>query len=115
MSVTPITLLNQGKVKDWRKIASDTANALNNNVVHNTSDEIVNGVKTFTSTINGTADKAVKDGDGNTISSTYLKAALTPTMVMVDEEPTAASTSSLPVSSLIIWTENEDEEEEEEG
>ena len=108
MSVTPITLLNQGKVKDWRKIASDTANALNTSVVHNTNDEIVNGVKTFTSTINGTADKAVKDGDGNTISSTYLKVANTPAMVVVDEEPTAASTSDLPANSLIIWTEEDE-------
>lgn len=109
MSVSQITLLNKGKVKDWRKIASDTANALNTSVVHNTNDEIVNGVKTFTSTINGTADKAVKDGDGNTISSTYLKVANTPTMVVVDEEPTAASTSDLPASSLIIWTEDDEE------
>ena len=109
MSVSPITLLNEGKVKDWRKIASDTAKALNNTVVHNSSDEIVNGVKTFTSTINGTADKAVKDGDGNTISTTYLKTATTPTMIMVESEPTEASTSNLPVNSVIFWTNSDDE------
>lgn len=103
MSVSPITLLNEGKVKDWRKIASDTAKALNNTVVHNSSDEIVNGIKTFTSTINGTADKAVKDADGNTISTTYLKTVNAPTMIMVESEPTAASTSDLPVNSVIFW------------
>ena len=103
MSVSQITLLNEGKVKDWRKIASDTAKALNNTVVHNSSDEIVNGIKTFTSTINGTADKAVKDADGNTISTTYLKTANAPTMIMVESEPTAASTSDLPVNSVIFW------------
>ena len=43
MSAPQISLLNQGKVKDWRKIASDTANALNNDVVHNTDDEIISG------------------------------------------------------------------------
>lgn len=110
MSISPLTLLNEGKVKDWRKIASDTANALNTSVVHNSSDEIVNGVKTFTSTINGTADRAVKDGDGNNIASTYLKAANTPTIVVVDSEPTTVSTSTLPANSVILWTDDDEEQ-----
>lgn len=104
MSAPQISLLNQGKVKDWRKIASDTANALNNDVVHNTDDEIISGTKTFTSTIIGTADRAAKDDDGNVISETYLKAALTPSLTVVDEEPTSQSTQSLAANSLIIWT-----------
>lgn len=112
MGASEITLLNDnGKVKDWRKIASDTVNALNNNVVHNTSDEIIGGVKTFTSTINGTSDKALKDGDGNTISSTYLKSANTPLVSTTTQEPSTASTSSLPVGSVILWM-NEPQEEE---
>lgn len=110
MSVSEITLLNKGKVKDWRKIASDTVNALNNEVVHNTSDEIINGVKTFTQTINGTSDKAIKDGDGNTISTTYLKSALTPLISTTTEEPSVSTTEALPNGSVILWMEPDEEE-----
>lgn len=42
-------------------------------IVHTTGNETIAGTKTFSSTISGTADKALKDGDGSTISSTYLK------------------------------------------
>ena len=115
MSVAEITLLNNsGKVKDWRKIASDTANALNNLVVHNTDDEIIGGVKTFTETINGTSDKAVKDADGNTISTTYLKSANTPRIETTYTEPNSDSASSLPTGSVIFWMENSEESEPEE-
>lgn len=41
--------------------------------VHKTGNETIAGTKTFSSTISGTADKALKDGNGSTISSTYLK------------------------------------------
>lgn len=41
-------------------------------LVHRTGDETIAGTKTFSSTINGTADKALKDGSGNTITSSYL-------------------------------------------
>ncbi len=113
MSVTEITLLNNnGKVKDWRKIAADTVNALNNTVVHNTTDEIIGGIKTFTQTINGTSDKAVKDADGNTISTTYLKSANTPTIETTYVEPTSSSTEDLPTGSVIFWMENSEEPEE---
>ncbi len=113
MGASEITLLNNGKVKDWRKIASDTAHAVNNLVVHNTDDEIIGGVKTFTETINGTSDKALKDGDGNTISSTYLKSATTPLVSTTTEEPSSASTSSMPNGSVILWMDADEEEEEE--
>lgn len=43
------------------------------NCVHKTGNETIAGTKTFSSTISGTVDKALKDGDGSTISSTYLK------------------------------------------
>ena len=42
-------------------------------IVHTTGNETIAGTKTFSSTISGTVDKALKDGDGSTISSTYLK------------------------------------------
>ena len=114
MSVAEITLLNNsGKVKDWRRIASDTANALNNLVVHNTDNEIIGGVKTFTETINGTSDKAVKDADGNTISTTYLKSANTPRIETTYVEPTSNSTSGLPTGSVIFWMENSESEDPE--
>lgn len=110
MSIPEITLLNQGKVKDWRKIASDTVNALNTMVVHNVEDEIIGGVKTFTSTINGTSDKAIKDADGNTISTTYLKSATTPLVSTTTQEPTNESTADLPTGSVILWMDEPEEE-----
>ncbi len=112
MSVSEITLLNQGKVKDWRKVAADTANALNTSVVHNTENEIINGVKTFTEIINGTVSAAVNDVNGDAIASTYLKVADAPTIVMTSSEPTAAGTTDLPMNSLILWAEDEEEPEQ---
>lgn len=107
MSVTEITLLNQGKVKDWRRIVADTVKALNNDVVHNTEDEIINGVKTFTQVINGTSSRAVADENGDSIVSTYLKSADVPSIVVTSQEPTAQSTSSLQNNSIIMWTDEE--------
>ena len=48
------------------------ANELGATFVHKTGNETVAGTKTFSSTISGTADKALKDGSGNTITSTYV-------------------------------------------
>lgn len=54
--------------------------ALDADVVHNTGDEIIAGTKTFSSLIagdlDGTADMATKDADGNVIASTYATKAL---------------------------------------
>ncbi len=47
-------------------------NALEETLVHKTGNETIAGTKTFSSTISGTADKALKDGSGNTITSTYV-------------------------------------------
>lgn len=44
-------------------------------LVHRTGNETIAGTKTFSSTISGTADKALKDGSGSTITSTYAKKA----------------------------------------
>lgn len=116
MSVSEITILNKnGKVKDWRKVVADTAHILNNLVVHNTENETIGGVKTFTQTINGTSDKALKDGDGNTISSTYLKSASTPLITTTSSEPTSSFTSNLPVGSVILWMNDDDSTQEDSG
>ena len=48
------------------------ANTLGTTFVHKTGNETIEGTKTFSATISGTADKALKDGSGNTITSTYL-------------------------------------------
>ena len=48
------------------------ANELGTTFVHKTGNETIAGTKTFSSTISGTADKALKDGSGNTITSTYV-------------------------------------------
>lgn len=49
--------------------------ALDADVVHSTGDESISGTKTFSSPIvgdlDGTADMALKDGDGNVITATY--------------------------------------------
>lgn len=108
MSVTEITLLNQGKVKDWRRIVADTVKALNNDVVHNTENEIINGVKTFTQVISGTSARAVADGNGDNIASTYLKAADVPSIIVTSQEPTTQSTSTLQANSIILWTDDEE-------
>ena len=67
----------------WVKLAetADTSMfALDADVVHNTGDETVAGVKTFSSPIagdlDGTAEMATKDADGNVISSTYATTAV---------------------------------------
>ena len=66
----------------WIQLASvmDTSQfALNADVVHNTGAETVAGVKTFSDGIagdlTGTAEQALKDGDGNVITSTYATTA----------------------------------------
>ena len=107
MSVTEITLLNQGKVKDWRRIVADTVKALNNDVVHNTENEIINGVKTFTQVINGTSAKAVADENGDSITETYMKSADVPSIIVTSQEPTMQSTSNLRVNSIIMWTDED--------
>lgn len=48
------------------------ANDLGKTLVHRTGNETIAGTKTFSSTISGTVDKALKDGSGNTITSTYI-------------------------------------------
>jgi len=46
---------------------------LNNNSVHKNGNETINGTKTFTSIIQGTANSAIKDYSGNEITTTYQK------------------------------------------
>ena len=67
----------------WIQLAetADTSMfALDADVVHNTGDETVAGVKTFSSPIvgdlDGAAEMATKDADGNVISSTYATTAV---------------------------------------
>ena len=54
-------------------VSESLANQTEENCVHKTGNETIAGTKTFSSTISGTVDKALKDGSGSTISSTYLK------------------------------------------
>ena len=56
-------------VNDLQSPSSTTGQSF----VHTTGNETIAGTKTFSSTISGTADKALKDGSGNTIISTYVK------------------------------------------
>lgn len=56
-------------VNDLQSPSSTTGQSF----VHTNGNETIAGTKTFSSTISGTVDKALKDGSGNTIVSTYVK------------------------------------------
>lgn len=81
----PQGVVSWGKILGNINDQTDLKNALdakanNDDVVHKTGNETIAGVKTFIDGIVGnvtgnasTATKATQDGDGNTISSTYIK------------------------------------------
>lgn len=73
----PMFLSAEGLSKLLQKIKTVFAtkselDALEETLVHKTGNETIAGTKTFSSTISGTADKALKDGSGKTITSTYV-------------------------------------------
>lgn len=65
-------------LKDNNLVATDTSvtqlkNAISGAFVSANSNQTIGGTKTFANTIQGTADKALKDGNGDVIADTYLK------------------------------------------
>jgi len=57
--------------EDIKRYISSKLSTVDKSAVHNSGNETINGVKTFSSQIVGTVDKAEKDKDGNVITETY--------------------------------------------
>lgn len=91
-----------------KKYVDDHATPTPTNMVTTDTAQTISGAKTFSATITGnlsgnatSATKATQDGDGNTISSTYVKLTGAQTVAGVK------TFSSLPESSVVPTTDNQ--------